>query len=504
MNVDIYRYVYYTLSIITLLIANNIIDRKPHISRILRLIVFASSVSLLLIPGLGFDLVSSILLLLSILGSLTITLHSEGYLKILFGKVSPLHLIIDLSLLLFIVFLTTRKLIEFIITWIIVELASTLLIMLERGYRNFNVVTKYLIVCVTAGDISLFILLAISITHLGFEKAMAIDLFELTQISNQIDSLTTFLLVIGFTAKLALIPLHFWLIDTYVNTPSPGTAIFSGLLSKMSVYALIRIFQLLNIDYAVYSTLLLTQGVLTTIYGFFSTALHSDIKKVMSYSSMGYCGVFAILLSLLPVNRELFLKILLAYILYHGLIKIHLFLNISSIELLTNTRDIYRLGYLAQISPRIYDYSIIAFLTLIGIPPTIGFLAKYTFFTTIFTLLNNHPLKTVLLLITMGLASVFTIIYSVKYLSIYTSMFKSKPMRTAIELLDVQYCSEYLSSILVIIITPLAIFLILDYFAVLINIIAYLIGIIVLVSTIWLKNRFIKKEKEIWLGGIEF
>ncbi|MEM1921434.1 MAG: proton-conducting transporter membrane subunit, partial [Desulfurococcaceae archaeon] len=186
------------------------------------------------------------------------------------------------------------------------------------------------------------------------------------------------------------------------------------------------------------------------------------------------------------------------------LIKIHLFLNISSIELLTNTRDIYRLGYLAQISPRIYDYSIIAFLTLIGIPPTIGFLAKYTFFTTIFTLLNNHPLKTVLLLITMGLASVFTIIYSVKYLSIYTSMFKSKPMRTAIELLDVQYCSEYLSSILVIIITPLAIFLILDYFAVLINIIAYLIGIIVLVSTIWLKNRFIKKEKEIWLGGIEF
>lgn len=500
---EIFRYTYYISAVMAIVVANKIIDEKPTISRVLRMIVFLSLILLLLLPNLYVDIVLLVLILLTIISSITITLHSEGYLKVLFGKISSLHLIIDLSLMMFVIFITSQRLIEFVVTWIIVEITSTLLIMLERGYRNFGTVTKYLIVCVTAGDISLFTLLAVSTMHLGFEKTTTIYLYELSQITQPIDPLITFLLVIGFTAKIAQIPLHFWLIDTYVNTPSPGTAIFSGLLSKMAVYALIRVYQLLNIDQTIYTILLFTQGVLTTIYGFFSTAIHSDVKKVISYSSMGYYGLFAIMLSLLPFNKELFLRILLIYVIYHGLVKIQLFLNIGSIELLTNTRDTYKLGYLAQLSPKIYSYSMLAFLSLIGVPPTMGFLAKFTLFTTIFTLIDTAPLLSVLLLITVGLASVFTIIYSVKYLSIYTSMFRSKPIRRLIELPNVQYYSELISSVLAIVLTPLFILVLIDYFIVLLNTVIYVIGLTTLIVSIYLRNKIVKRETVIWLGGVE-
>lgn len=503
MEYFIMKYIYYLLLLSGIIYADKIIDHNYKRSRILRLIIFLSPWLLLLIMNIQIDLITTTFLFLATLGAIIISIYSEGYLKILFGKISALQIIIDVSLLFLIMFFLSYKLVEFIILWIIVELMGTLLIMLERGMRNFNTVIKYLIICVTAGDISLFILLALPVIHIGFDKALTLDLSQLSMLNITLSPLLTILVLIGFTTKLAQIPLHIWLAETYTETPSPGTAIFSGLMSKMAIYAILRIYDLLHLDITTYTYLLIIQGMLTALYGFFSASIHNDLKKIMSYSSMGHYGISSIILALIPYNKQVLTNLILAYVIYHGLVKIQAFLNIASIELLANTRDIYRLGYLAQVARKIYNYSIITFSSLIGIPPTIGFLVKFALLVILFEMISTIPFLAIGAIICISFTTVFSIIYSVKYISVYTSMYSSKPVKTTIKLTNPQTFSEVLASCSAIVLTPFFIFINTNTFINIIILIIYSLSLVSLVLTILFKNKVRRREEKTWVGGIE-
>ncbi len=503
MDPFIIKYIYYLVAVVSVVYADKIIDKSYRLSKVLRFVIFISPWIVLPLLGLHIDLILAVFLFLVTLGSIIISFYSEGYLRIMFGKISSLQVIIDISLVFLMMFFTSQKLVEFIVMWIIVELTGTLLIMLERGMRNFSVVIKYLVVCVTAGDISLFVLLALPVMHVGFDKALMLDLAQLGLLGIKLNPLLTVLVLIGFTTKLAQVPLHIWLLETYTKTPSPATAIFSGLMSKMAVYAILRIYWLLELDINTYVTLLLLQGILTTIYGFFSATIHSDLKKIMSYSSMGYYGIMTMILGLLPYNEEILTRLILIYVVYHGFVKIQAFLNIASIELLANTRDIYRLGYLAQLARKVYDYSIVTFLSLIGIPPTIGFLAKFSLLVILFGLLRIAPLIVIIIIACVSFASVFSIIYSVKYLSVYTSMYKSKPVKTTIELTGSQTFSEVLAACTSIVLTPLLLIVGINASIDLVVAVVYVLSLATLILTLLIRNRVGKKEKKVWVGGIE-
>ncbi|OYT39022.1 MAG: hypothetical protein B6U89_04865 [Desulfurococcales archaeon ex4484_58] len=498
----IQRYTYYILLLVIILFADHIIDRRLMISRVLRIVAFASPWFILPVIGFEFKLLNIVFILLATLGSIIISFYSEGYLKILFGKISSLQMIIDITLLFIIIFFTTQNLIEFVIIWIIVELMGSLLVLLERGMRNYNVVMKYLLVCVTAGDISLFLLLALTAMKIGFDQTLIVSLEELKNLNLTLNPLLTILALIGFTTKLAQIPLHFWLVDTYTETSSPGTAIFSGLMSKMAIYAILNIYSLLNLDITIYTYMLLIQGIITTIYGFLLTTLHSDIKKIMSYSSLGHYGVMTMIASLIPYNN-IFYTLLLLYVLYHGFLKIQAFLNVSTIEILTNTRDIYRLGYLAQVARKVYSYSIITFLSLIGIPPTLGFYAKFALLVSLFMLFNQVPLISLIIIICIGFASVFSVIYSIKYISTYTSSYRSKPIRTTIPLTNTQYWSEICSAVSAVILPLMFLFIGVNTFIDRIAFIVYVLSILSMFLTYIIYRKYAPRETKIWVGGIE-
>ena len=500
---EVFRYIYYLVLVALATIGSHIVDKDPRVSKVLRVLAFISPIVLVYLTGIRLDLISAPFLLLAIVCSIAISLHTEGYLRILFGKVSPLQSIVDLTLLFIILFFTTQRVGEFIIFWIIVELMGSLLVILERGIRNFGVAIKYLIVCVSAGDISLFTLLAIIAVKIGFGNAIVLEFSRLPSLGIELDPFLTFLILIGFTAKLGQIPLHFWLPDTYTETPSPGTAIFSALMSKMAVFAILRIYQFFHVDTMTYIAMLLVQGILTAIYGALTATMHSDLKRIMSYSSMGHYGVMTIILSLIPLNPDLFTKLVLLYALYHGFVKAQIFTNIATIELLTNTRDIYRIGYLGIMVPRIYGSSIVAFLSLIGVPPTLGFYAKVLLLVSIFALLPAYPVIALAGLISVGLFSVFSLVYSMKYLSVYTSSYKSKPRRTPATITGLQVWSEIALAASTIAITPLAIASGINSFIDPIIIGFYVLGVASLVLAFTLKTRVVGKEARIWLGGVE-
>ncbi len=498
-----YRYMYWLIMLILVVYGGSIVDRDRRVSRIARGIAFLSVWAVIITGLVVVDKIQLFFLLLASLCCIAISYYSEGYLRILFGKISSLQTVIDLALALLIMFFTAKTLIELVVLWISVELLGFLLILLEKGFRNWSIATKYLILCATTGDISLFTWLAVSSLHLGFEKGVFADFHTLSMSGIIADPLTTFLLLIGFTTKLAQIPLHFWLVDTYTEAPSPVTALFSGLMSKMAVYGILRLYTTIALNMAVFTWLLLIQGFITIVYGFLLSVAQVDVKKMMAYSSMGHYGVMVMILSLLPITPLLAFKIIILYMLYHGLVKTQVFLNIGTIELLTNTRDMYRLGYLARLSPRIYNSVVIGFFSLAGMPPTIGFYAKLSTIVLAFSLLTRDPMVSFPLLVGMVFASILSIVYSIKYIGVYTSSYRTTPLRPVISIEWSQIYSEFLLALSLIFMTGYMIYVGVEAFIDFITTIVYIVGLVCLALSIYLYRYIVVKESKIWFGGIE-
>ncbi len=485
------------------------VDTMRKLSRVLRIIAYVL-VWLVIVVGsllntqiIYIDSLQVLFLILCSIAGIAISLYSEGYLRVLFGKIQHLQLIIDTTLLLILMLFMARNLLEFTVLWISIELIAFLLILFERGLENWGIGLKYLVVCATAGDISLFSLIAITATTVGVNEALLADFHVLS--SNTINAsnpVLTFLILAGFLAKLGQVPFHIWLVDTYSEAPSPITAIFSGLMSKMSVYAILRILSLLSLNNMVYLVTLLTLGFITTIYSSVMASAQTDVKKMIAYSSMTHYGVMTMLLGLLVFDERV-TSLVYLYVFYHGLLKTHVFLNIASIELLTNTRDIYRLGYLAKAARKLYDKILYTILSLMGLPPTIGFIAKALVIYIALILASQGIYYAFIFLVGVVISSIFSIVYSVKYLSIYVGTYANTPFRPSIMLDSTQYIVEHILSLLMIII-PLPFLLIIQGDAIIYLIYGFYIASIVaiLIARIFHK-KIVAYEAPTWVGGVE-
>ena len=502
MEIVIAKYIYWLILFMLILVANISPDRRRRLSRVLRSIAYLSIWIPLILGVIEIDYLQIFFIMLCSLACLAISLYSEGYLRILFGRIAPLQFIIDSTLVLLIMFFTAYNLIELVVLWVSIEILGFILILIERGIGNWNIATKYLILCATTGDISLFTWLAIVSLNLGIEKGLLAGFNELASMGISVNPFITFLLLIGFTTKLGQIPLHFWLVDTYSEAPSVTTAIFSGLMSKMAIYGILRLYYTLSLDTNVFMYLLLIQGLLTTIYGFLMSSAQTDVKKLLAYSSMGHYGAMTMFISFLPILGEVILIITYIYVLYHGIVKTQVFLNTGSIELLANTREIYRLGYLSRIAKETYFSVVLGFLSLIGIPPTLGFLMKFLVVAIAFQLLTYGTFYSLALLVGMVFSSIFSIVYAIKYLGAYTGSYAKEAYRPVISLEDTQLISEEMLALSLIIVPIIPLIKLAIPYSLVIAIVYGSSLIVLVLSLIMYRSAFIR-EADVWLGGIE-
>ena len=441
-----------------------------------------------------------VFLALSSAASVAISTYGEGYFKSMYGEFSSLNSRVDLTLILIQMFFTSQNLVELTTLWIAVELMGFMLILMERGVENLSVGLKYLLICATAGDISLFTMLGLAAVNIGVSGAASMSLQELSRLGIRADSLTTLLLIIGFAAKLAQIPLHAWLVDTYSESPAITAAILSGISSKMAVYGLIICCYIFNLDALVFSFALTSMGIASAIYGALMSIAQRDYRRLLAYSSLSYYGVLAVIAALIPLFEAEALGLLLAYSLYHGLTKALLFLNAGSVECITNTRDIYKLGFVGRSSRELFMPALLGFLSLIGMPPTLGFLSKVLALYYSLKLLLEGSMISMPLLITAVATSVFGIAYSVKYFSIYTGSIIEKPMRPLVTVSWEQRLGETLLSLsLVVLIAVCAVCIIIEPA---INYV-FIASLITSAGGLAFTSKAKYRESEVWLGGIE-
>ena len=181
------------------------------------------------------------------------------------------------------------------------------------------------------------------------------------------------LLIVVFGIKSAIFPLFFWLPDSYPTAPTPVTAVFAGLLTKVGVYALLRSQTLLFPTDTQPGTLLLVVAGLTMVVGVFGAITQNDIKRILSFHIVSQIGYMIMGLGLFSIAG---LAGAVLYIIHHIVVKTTLFLVAGLIEQRTGTAELAELSGLRRLEPVLAVLFILPALSLAGIPPFSGFVAK--------------------------------------------------------------------------------------------------------------------------------
>ncbi len=184
------------------------------------------------------------------------------------------------------------------------------------------------------------------------------------------------LFLVAFGIKAAVFPLFFWLPASYHTPPVAISAIFAGLLTKVGVYALIRVFTLIFVqDVAFTHTLILIIAGLTMVTGVLGAVAQNSFRRILSFhivSQIGYMIMGLGLFTPLALAGSIF------YIMHHIIVKTNLFLISGVTNRLGGSDYLKKLGGFYAAYPGLAVLFLIPALSLAGIPPLSGFWAKLT------------------------------------------------------------------------------------------------------------------------------
>ena len=184
------------------------------------------------------------------------------------------------------------------------------------------------------------------------------------------------LFLLAFGAKAAVFPMFFWLPAAYHTASAPVVAIFAALLTKVGVYALLRVFTLPFGSIGDFvAPLFGWVAALTMITGVLGAAAQYDIRRILSFHIISQIGYMLVGLA---VATPLALAGSVLYVLHHIVVKANLFLIAGAIHRAGGSYDLKRIGGLHRSAPVLALLFVVPALSLAGLPPLSGFWAKFT------------------------------------------------------------------------------------------------------------------------------
>ncbi len=251
--------------------------------------------------------------------------------------------------------------------------ASFVLMALHRTSAQVEAAFKYVAINLIASSIFL--------TALGLLYGMAgtLNMADLARLgpsagTPSVDMVLAVLFVIAFSIKAGLFPLFFWLPASYHTPPAAIGAVFAGLLTKVGVYALMRIFTLLFQGAPpILFTLLLLMSAATMVIGLVAALSERDFRRILSFNLVAHVGYTTASLSLLTPAA---LAGGIFYVLHHIVVITNLFLVSGVLLRLRRTTNMMGLGGLYGTQPAFAALALIPIFSLAGVPPLSGFLGK--------------------------------------------------------------------------------------------------------------------------------
>lgn len=273
----------------------------------------------------------------------------------------------------------------FLVSWEIMSVAAFFLITHRDEIATARSAGWRFLVASHVGTAALMLLFALLAARSG---SLEFAQFARANLADGIGSLAFFLALFGFGVKVGLLPLHVWLPDSYTYADAPVSALLSGAMSKMGFYGLLRVLMLLPVPVASWGWTLVIGGLLTGIFAMIMALAQSDLKKVISYSSMENAGIIlmAIGCSVLamtwkqPLIAGIAMVGALLHILNHSVCKGLLFLGSGAVYWGLGTRKLEMMGGLAKNMPFTAVCFAIASAAIAGLPPFNNFVSEFIIF----------------------------------------------------------------------------------------------------------------------------
>lgn len=257
--------------------------------------------------------------------------------------------------------------------WVFIELvgiASFILIAQRKEAEGLEGAFKYLLLSSVA-SVMMLISVGLVLMHVGDTSFSAI---EKAVSGASWAALPLGLFVAGLLIKGGLVPFHGWLPDAYTGAPPAVSVLLAGIVTKTGgVYALMRVASGVFGNIESVRSLFLVIGAATILVGAFVAMGQKDMKRMLAWSSISQVGYIVIALG---AGSDLGVAGATFHLFNHSIFKTQLFINAAAVEAQTGTRDMDRLGGVAERMPLTGWTSVVAFLSTAGVPPLAGFWSK--------------------------------------------------------------------------------------------------------------------------------
>jgi multicomponent Na+:H+ antiporter subunit D len=266
--------------------------------------------------------------------------------------------------------IVTGDLFNLFVGFEIMLIASYVLLTVKTGAAEIRATMSYVVINLVASALFLVVIAFV------YTTAGTLNLADLSQRLQDVspgvrDALAVLTLVV-FGIKAAIFPLFMWLPDSYPTAPTPVTAIFAGLLTKVGVFVIIRTQTLLFSQEGPSTFLLFIAGATMTV-GVLGAIAQNDVKRILSFHIVSQIGYMIMGLGLLSAAG---LTAAILYITHHIVVKTGLFLVGGLVEAEHGTGALDRIGGVLHRRPAIALMFLPLALSLAGIPPFSGFVAK--------------------------------------------------------------------------------------------------------------------------------
>lgn len=257
----------------------------------------------------------------------------------------------------------------------IAAISSYALVAFGTEHEELEASFKYAVMGCLASS---FILLGIALLY-SFTSTLNMADISRTLIErgdNKIIFFVSTLFLMGFGLKAALVPFHWWLPDAHPSAPAPISAMLSGVLIKvLGIYALVRVlFNVLGLgEMKSILYILMILGTISMVVGALLALGQKDFKRLLAYSSISQVGYIIFAFGL---GTPLGFLGALFHLFNHSTFKSLLFLNSGAVVYATENRDLEKMGGLSQKMPVTGTTSLIASMSISGIPPFSGFWSK--------------------------------------------------------------------------------------------------------------------------------
>jgi hydrogenase-4 component B len=413
----------------------------------------AGYVSGVAIPGLRAELnftvdaLSALFLLLIAVVALVATLYSIGYMESyphenLARYYAPLLLFIAGM----IGVVSVSDWFFFLVFWEFMTLASYFLVIFERENPvSLRAGFKYFLIThvATALMFAAAIITWKAGTVVGFDFVFARQsMATMAHARPWLLHVVLALWFVGFGTKAGMYPFGDWLPDAHPAAPSSVSAMLSGVMIKIGVYGIARVFlwsvlpSLSHDSVITWGLVIAAFGVASAVIGSIVAVQQNDCKRLLAFSSIGQMGYILMglgmgiaFLRIAPLFGALALLAAFYHLVNDAMFKSLLFFNAGSVVYHTGTRDLNRVGGLSQVMPVAAATAVIGALALAGLPPLNGFVSKWILYQSAILGGLRYPVFVGLGLIAL-FVSVVSLAYAMKFVGI-AFMGKAAPVPPA-------------------------------------------------------------------------